>query len=265
MWSMSHAKPLPARAGTQSIERAVYLLRELALRGARGWGLRDLAAHCGLEVATVHRILKCLVAEGLVQQRASDQRYLLGLLNFELGLSVHNRSGFVEVARQTVRRVARQFPKTVSAILVRSGDDCVCVARGGSASFSSAAVAILEGQRRPLLARLSGMAIVAMLPEQEAQAIFERGCQRMAHFGEAYLDQAHALMQACRQQGYALSIGTMLHRVNSLSVPFGAAGAPIGALAVSALSSDYDVEGLQAMLPRLQDCVRVLAAQAPAA
>ena len=46
--------------GTQSIERAVHILKLLATRGKFGWGLTDLARRAELDKATVHRILGCL-------------------------------------------------------------------------------------------------------------------------------------------------------------------------------------------------------------
>lgn len=252
-----------ARSGTQSIERAVHLLRELALRGARGWGLRGLAEHCGLDVATVHRILKCLVDEGLVQQRASDRRYLLGPMNFELGVSVHNRAGLVDAARQAVRQLARKFPRITTSVVVRSGGDCVCIARAGAASFPSVASAIREGQRVALLSRLSGMAIVAALPPQQAQAIIVRGRQQLAHLGEDFLARAQAIVRASHRQGHVFSSGIVLHEVNSLAVAFGPEWAPIGSLAVSAWCHDYSAEALYAMLPHLQEAAGLLAASAP--
>ena len=94
------------RSGTQSIERAALLLRELATRGTAGWSLRDLALHCELDRATVHRMLKCMVRERLVQQRAADQRYLLGPLAFELGASLPQQQS--ETAHQRLVKSGTQ-------------------------------------------------------------------------------------------------------------------------------------------------------------
>ncbi|MFT3721669.1 IclR family transcriptional regulator [Pseudorhodoferax sp.] len=255
----------PARTGTQSIERAVHLLRELAARGARGWGLRGLAGHCGLEVATVHRMLKCLVDTGLVQQRASDRRYLLGPLNFELGLCVPNRIGLPEAARQAVRQLARKFSRVTSSVVVRSGDECICIARAGAASFDSQASAIREGHSAPLLSRLSGMAIVAALPPHEAEPLVARSQLRLAHFGGDFLAHARTILQDSRCRGHAFSAGAVLYRVHSLAVAFGPENAPIGSIAVSAWSDDYSADALQAVLPHLQAAAVVLAAHAPQA
>ena len=76
-----------SRSGTQSIERAVRVLTEVTARSRFGWRPTDLAARCGLDRGTTHRILACLVRERLVQQRAVDGHYLPGPLLFELALS----------------------------------------------------------------------------------------------------------------------------------------------------------------------------------
>ena len=53
-------KRFPLRAGTQSIERAVRVMKELVARGSVGWRLLDLAERCELEHATTHRLLATL-------------------------------------------------------------------------------------------------------------------------------------------------------------------------------------------------------------
>ena len=85
---------MPARKGTQSIERAALILREIATRGVAGGGLWDLADRCELDRGTTHRILGALVRKRLIEQRASDRRYFLGPLVFELSVTrffVHKR------------------------------------------------------------------------------------------------------------------------------------------------------------------------------
>ncbi|MGH8649199.1 MAG: helix-turn-helix domain-containing protein, partial [Burkholderiales bacterium] len=52
--------------GTQSIERALTLLREIAAHNRSGSRLLDLATRTGLQRPTVHRMLKCLTTESIV-------------------------------------------------------------------------------------------------------------------------------------------------------------------------------------------------------
>ena len=49
--------------GTQSIERSLVLLREIAAHNRNGSRLLDLATRTGLQRPTVHRMLKCLASE----------------------------------------------------------------------------------------------------------------------------------------------------------------------------------------------------------
>ena len=73
--------------GTQSIERALLLLREIAAHNRTGSRLLDLATRTSLQRPTVHRMLKCLAHEGMVQQDPDTHRYYLGSMAFELGLT----------------------------------------------------------------------------------------------------------------------------------------------------------------------------------
>jgi len=64
--SAAAAEPKEARSGTQSIERAVLMLRVIASRGRRGMRIADVAGTSGLTQSTCFRMLQCLQNEGLV-------------------------------------------------------------------------------------------------------------------------------------------------------------------------------------------------------
>ncbi|BAI73780.1 acetyl-CoA synthetase (plasmid) [Azospirillum sp. B510] len=67
-----------AAGGTQSLERAIALLRAVAEAGTAGARLADLMAGVGLSKATAHRLLMALARDGLVEQDAGSKRYHLG-------------------------------------------------------------------------------------------------------------------------------------------------------------------------------------------
>ncbi|MCG5242502.1 helix-turn-helix domain-containing protein [Azospirillum doebereinerae] len=68
--------PTPAAAGgTQSLERAIALLRAVAASDPEGARLADLMAGAGLSKATTHRLLTALAREGLIEQDAGSRRY----------------------------------------------------------------------------------------------------------------------------------------------------------------------------------------------
>ena len=57
-----------AGAGTQSIDRAVRILREIAAHGPQGMRATEIAARLGLERPTAYRIVKGLVAQRMLVQ-----------------------------------------------------------------------------------------------------------------------------------------------------------------------------------------------------
>lgn len=97
---------VPTQHGTQSIERALRILRELAARGEFGWRLSDLAARCEVDKGTLHRVLSCLMRERFVQQRSADKHYFPGPMLFELGLSLPGYAAFQQACELRMARFA---------------------------------------------------------------------------------------------------------------------------------------------------------------
>ena len=252
------------RSGTQSIERAVFLLREIATRGRTGWGLRDLAQHCGMGTGTVHRILKCLVEQRLVHRRDFDRHYLIGSLNLELGLSVPNGPELLQTAHTVLRRLSRSLPRINGVCFLRSGDDCVCFAREGETAYASAATVTRTGQRMPLIGWTSGIAIVGALPVAEGRAVHERNRAALQHLGSTHQARVDAILRDCRRDGYAVSEGDLWHGVNSIAMAFGPPNNPVGGVAISAWSGNYPISALRPLLPELRAAAQALADQAAA-
>lgn len=138
------------RPGTQSIERAVHVLKVLVARGAVGWRLVDLAEHCALDRATTHRLLGGLVRARLAEQRA-DRRYAAGPLVFELGVSMRGHAAFQEACGPPLVRLARTLGG-VAIVSLRSDSEFVCLARQGK---PLKAMTIDVGTRRPLVTSVS--------------------------------------------------------------------------------------------------------------
>ena len=114
--------------GTQSIERALLLLREIAAHNRAGSRLLDLATRTNLQRPTVHRMLKCLAHEGMVQQDSETHRYFLGPMAFELGLTAAPRFNLREICHPAMTRIAEATGDTVF-LTQRSGLDAVCIDR----------------------------------------------------------------------------------------------------------------------------------------
>ena len=112
--------------GTQSIQRAVAVLRILATARETGLKLTEISMHAELTRPTTHRILSVLVAEGIVEQRRT-RRYVVGEQIPLLALSRRARDPLLDIVSPHLRAVVGEIGDT-GFLTRRAGLDTVCVA-----------------------------------------------------------------------------------------------------------------------------------------
>ena len=219
------------RRGTQSLERGIRLLRTVATRPQFGWRLSDLAAACGLDKGTVHRMLGCLVAERLVEQRASDRHYLPGPLLYELGLARPERAQFQRSAEPVLRALARQLGG-VAFLLLRSGNEYVCALRTSTQPLT--ALMVYPGTRRPLFTSVGGVAILQTLPGPEAEAILADNTeQEMARQGTQRLAALARMRERSARHRFGVNLGDVVPGLHAFAAPVPVEGAAFAALCLA--------------------------------
>jgi DNA-binding IclR family transcriptional regulator len=237
--------------GTQSIERAVALLKELSARGTFGWRLSDLAAHCNLDKGTAHRILNCLQRERLVQQRERDRHYLPGPLLFELSLTLPPLAEFQAACQAPLSRVARRTGG-VAFLYLRSGADFVCAARIGATSIKGLSIQV--GTRRPLVSSAGGVAILVALPDEESRSIISENMKRIARFGELRTKSIEKMIRRSQSHGFGVNLGDVVPGINSFGVAVkDSKGAPFASVTVSGASADFPASGIQKVVAVLEE------------
>jgi DNA-binding IclR family transcriptional regulator len=222
-------------SGTQSIERALTLLREIAAHNRGGSRLLDLATRTGLQRPTVHRMLKCLAAENMVQQNPETHRYFLGPMVFELGLTAAPRFNLREICHPALTRIAEATNDTVF-LTQRSGLDSVCIDRH-EGTFPIKTFTLEIGMRRPLGVGTGSLAILAALPEEEIRSIVTANAPRLLEYG---LSQTSLMTQVknAQRHGYAVREAPTLAGVRSIGQALhNQSGIPFAALSISAISS----------------------------
>lgn len=228
-----------SRTGTQSIERAVQVLRVLSERDRFGWRLVDLAERCGLSRGTTHRILASLLRQRLVRQRPEDRRYVLGPQVFELGLGMATYADFREAGHQTVQRLAERF-RTLSIFYLRSGDDTVCAACEGPSPYASG---FEVGTRLPLAGTVGGMAILGALPASERAALLPHCQPSSGRRGLADAGRLERMLELAERNGYAVNAGEVTNGIHSFGVPLrDADGQAFAALAIAGTAEAFPVE-----------------------
>jgi len=218
------------RSGTQTIERAVALLRTISTRGRHGWQLSELAQRCELRPSTTHRILGCLVREGFVGHRPDERTYVPGSVLFELGLSFYQQGELQHAAKKRLEALARRVNGT-AFLFFRSGDDFVCAARIGDAKLRAP---VYPGTRKPLILSTGGAAMLIALPEKEATAIMDRNIADLSKFDKARVRSIRPMLERSFAEGFGVSLGDIFPAINSFSVPLcDATGAPYAAITVA--------------------------------
>ena len=244
------------RSGTQSIERAVLLLKQLAARSTFGWRLSDLAAACELDKGTAHRMLRTLQRERLVQQRLSDRHYLPGPLLFELSLALPGLIAFQAAAHAPLQRIARRFGG-VAFMYLRSGGDFVCAARVGTSLIKALSVEV--GTRRPLVTSAGGAAILVALPKGEADPIIAQNMKQIARVGDLRTRSVERMLRRSQSHGFGVNLGEVVPGVNAFGVAVrDAQGTPFASITIAGLAEDLPLSAMAQVVATLDEEARVL-------
>ena len=226
--------------GTQSIERAVSLLRELAMVNRTGASVSQLALAAGIDRATAYRMLRCMAAESLLSYSESMRKYFLGPLAFELGSAAADRMELRAVCRPALLQIAQQSGDT-AFLIARTGFDSVCLDRV-EGSYPVKTFVVDVGTRRPLGLGAGGVAMLSAMPPAEAASLIKHNEARLAAMDGAFeaisARRLLSLVARVRAKNGAASYVLKLTGVCSLAVPLlTPQGRPIASLSVAAIKS----------------------------
>lgn len=248
-----------ALSGTQSIERSLLLLREIAAHNRAGSRLLDLAARTGLQRPTVHRMLKCLAAENMVQQDPDSHRYFLGSMVFELGLTAAPRYNLREICHPALTRLAEATADTVF-LTQRSGLDAVCIDRR-EGTFPIKTFTLEIGMRRPLGVGTGSLAILCALSEEEIRQTVEANAGRLPEYGLTS-NNLTAQIRRAQKFGYAVREAPTLAGVRSVGLALrNQSGMPFAALSISTISSRMNDKRVAEVATMLKSEIRMIEKQ----
>lgn len=223
--------PATTVRGTQTIARAVTLIKAVATRPQQGWRLTDLAAHCGYDKGSAHRMLAGLVQQRLVQQRPGDKHYLPGPLLFELALGVPDLGAFRAACMPALTRLQRNAPG-VAFLYLRSGDEFVCAARVGPNTLKGLSVEV--GTRRPMVVSAGGAAILLALPAAEQKQVMDANFRQIESFGAARLAAVQKMLRRSRRHGHGINLADVVPGIHAIGMPlFGADGRVFASISVA--------------------------------
>lgn len=242
--------------GSQTISRAIQILRLVACGQETGVRLTDLVHMSGLNRPTVHRILKTLVGEGAVEQDPFSRRYLIGPEISLLGIARTRRFPLMSVAHGSLAELASTVGDTVF-LSIRHGLDSICIGRQ-TGHHPIQVLSIDVGARRPLGVGVSGLAILSCL---SPESVLEIVCANEARLALHNLSVSSLMssVDTARDVGYAYTSSGVMPGTRALSVPVRTeTGTVLAALTITAMADRLDHERLPLIVDlMLQQSLRI--------
>ena len=229
--------------GTQAVRRAAAILRRLGKGGTQGVGLAEITQALHLPRSTTHRILKCLVEEGLVRHDTERRRYFAGQLTYELGLTA--TASAVELAkwRVAVDRVSQRTGVT-AYLMSRSGVEATCLLKTEGNSVIRV-IPVEVGQRRFLGIGAGATALLAALDPETREQIIRAVGPYLPVYSSLTEDKVREIVAETLKLGYTVSRGNVVRDVVGIgmAIPNGDA-APHLALSIAGLASQSEDKGI---------------------
>lgn len=229
----------PTSEGSQSILRAIKLIRAVAKNNDHGIKLSKIASKTGIHVATTHRILSVLCSEGILNCDPKSKSYRLGMEVYFLADSA--RQFFIrDQFRSALEKIAKETEDTVF-LLIRSGNDVLCIDRvEGKSPIRMMTIDV--GVRKPLGIGAGSLSLVAFLSDDEFEKVLAANADRYSQY-RMDADRLRSLGVSSRGMGYVVSDNLFHEGVTSIGVPIIDQQAEvIAAITVSTISPRMQLE-----------------------
>ena len=218
-------------SGTQSVYRAIAVLRGVARSNAAGVTASVLARELELTLATTHRLLKVLAGEGLLTFDPYSKKYHLGLELYMLGIEAHY-FGLKELLAGPMQRVRDRSGETVF-LVIRSGADGLCLERLDG-DFPIRALTLTVGSRRPLGVGAGGLALLAAEPDEVVERVLRHNRKHYADYADFTPDEIRTAVALAREYGSSFNDGRLRDDVRAVGLAVGPAGKmPVAAVSVA--------------------------------
>ena len=229
-------QPSEKVGGTQSMGRALAVLREFAMADARGLTIADVCRSIELRRPTAHRIILFLLREEMLMPAAEPKRYRLGPGVFHLGLAAARHFNLRDMCAEALHRLAHNTGDSVF-LTERSANHSVVIDRR-EGSYPIKALPLDIGARRPLGVGAGGLAILQALEADASSEIVRANAHRLRAHSDLDEGSLAGMVLEARARGYALDQGHAFPEVVGVGLPIlTRAGVPIAALSIVSIQA----------------------------
>lgn len=226
------------KEGTQSIRRAILLLKAVAGANGQGFRLYQLADAVGLPITTTHRILNVLVSEGFLEYDPALKSYHIGIgLYYLANKATHLalRSKY----RSCLENIAHETQDSVY-LIVKSGLDALCI----DSIQSESTIRIMTyaiGSREPLGIGSGSLAILAFSSNEDIRSVLEANRFRYKRHNDTSLVKLRNQINKARKLGHVFNKGVYMKGINAVGVPlFDETGEITAAISVASIAERID-------------------------
>ncbi|WP_313295687.1 IclR family transcriptional regulator [Diaphorobacter sp.] len=237
--------PWSSAAGPRTLLKGLAVLSLLKSRSPEGLGATEVSRQTGIDRVGVQRLFVALEESGWVHRNKGGKRFFSeeGGANHSMPpwLPAGVTPDIYRAAAEGMHRLARELGDAVF-LTARDGMESVGIHRE-IGDYPMQILASFQGKRHPLGVGSSGMALLAALPDDEADAVVAANSARLEEYGGISAEMIHRLRLNTRQRGYAvmqnyavrgaLGVGCALTRDD---------GTPVIAMSVSAITDRMPIK-----------------------
>lgn len=238
---------------SQTVGRAIQLLKLIASSKARNLRLIDIAEMAELDKSTAHRLLQRLVHERMLVRDPGQRGYRLGPLLYELGIAALPETNLREISESSLRQLA-QATGDMAFLIVRSGFETVCLNRIAG-DFEIQTLTRNIGDRHPIGVGAGGLALLAALNDSEIEIAIDAVLPQLGRYSITETMLRRNIMDT-RQSGRALDQNTAASGISAVGRAIRSrTGVPLGAVFVASISSRMTDKRLVQIDGHLAPCV----------
>ncbi|KAA0955810.1 IclR family transcriptional regulator [Sporosarcina sp. ANT_H38] len=234
----------------QSIDRAMIVAKTLATHtGENGVSISDLSKQCELPLSTMHRLLKAMIKQGMVEQDERTKCYRLGTIWLEYGLQVYDSMDYINKIRPELDRLCHEVEESV--YLSRpAGVEAIVLERIDSEKNT---IRIYDqlGLRIPMHIGAANKAMLANMSSSKSTDILKKLLP---------IDQLAAVevtLKQIKKQGYATSHGERTEGTSSVAVAIiDGLGEVVGAVSIGFVSFNLTEERMNFLIEKVMETGR---------
>lgn len=248
--------PVSGSGPVQSLTRGLALLEHLA-EASDGITLSGLAESTALAPSTAHRLLASLRDRGFAQQDPETGLWHIGARAFTVGNAFLRGRSYVTLARHHMRELVDRAGETAN-LAALDQNEAVYLTQVECDQMMRAFAR--PGTRVPLHCSGVGKALLAALPEREADTIIaDAGLPRLTKRTLVDLDALRGDLSLSRRRGFAIDDGEHAVGLRCVAAAFhDDSGRPLAALSISGPAARIDDDKLEILGGLVADSCRLL-------